>query len=114
MNDRRKMHIGDWLNVIAFLGIGFFLGLALDRLLLLQGALFWITAIGIPILVWAVIAATNVFNGLIDRIFPSGIKPARDPRTDERKPLAVLLSVPVGIVVGFAGGHFGLAELFLS
>lgn len=111
MGNRRKMEMGDWFNAVAFLGVGFFLGLALDGLLQLDGAAFWIAAISIPIMFWGLIAVSSLFDGLIDRIFPSGIKAARGPQQKERKPLAVLLSAPAGIVSGLAGGQFGLAAL---
>lgn len=111
LGNRRKMEIGDWIDAIAFLGVGFFLGLALDGLLRLDGTAFWIATISMTIMFWGLIAVSNLFDGLIDRIFPSGIKAAPGTQPKKRKPLAVLLCAPAGIVSGLAGGQFGLAGL---
>lgn len=111
MGNRRRMEMGDWLNAVALLAVGFYLGLALDGLLQLDGAAFWIAAAGMPIMFWGLIAVARVIDGLIDRIFPGGVKPARAPPPKERKPLAVLFSVPAGVAAGLVGAQFGLSGL---
>ncbi|WP_019953967.1 hypothetical protein [Yoonia vestfoldensis] len=113
MNDRRKMAPGDWLNAAAFLAIGVFLGLALDMLLTLDWAAFWLTAISMAILFWGLIAASSVIDSLFERLFPSGVKPARNAPAKQRGPLAVLASLPAGILIGLTGAQFGLGGLLL-
>lgn len=107
------MNMGDWFNSIAFLAVGIYVGLAVDGILKLDWVIFWIFAIGMPIVFWVFIALSGMIDGLIDRILPGGIKPARNPRPKERKPLLVLFSLPAGVVAGLVGARFGLAGLLL-
>ncbi len=111
MSDRRRMRIGDWLNGAAFLAIGVFLGLAADGMAGLAGTAFWPMIIIIPVLFGGVFLFLLFFDRVVDRIFSSGIKPASRPRTKDRKPLVLLLSLPTGIAIGMIGAQLGLGEL---
>lgn len=113
MNDRRKMEPRDWINAVALMAMGVCLGLALDLLLTLDRATFSMTAISMAILFWGLIAASSVIDGLFERLFPGGIKPARNAPAKERRPLAVLASLPAGILIGLTGAQFGLGGLLL-
>jgi hypothetical protein len=111
MGNRRRLGIADWFDAVAFLAVGLCLGLALDGLLELDGATFWVAALAIPITFWGLIAVAGVADRLIEKIFPLGIKPARAPQPKERKPLAVLFSLPAGVIAGMAAARLGLTGL---
>ncbi len=113
MSNRRRMQLGDWLNGAALLAVGVFLGLAIHNMAQLVGTAFWPMIIIIPVLFGGVFLLVLVFDGLIDRIFPSGIVPATQQKTKERRPLALLSSLPTGIIIGVIGAHFGLGEIML-
>lgn len=113
MRNRRKMRVGDWLNGFTILVVGVFIGLALDNLFQLSGAAFWISAIGTPILIGGVFIFGSFFDKLIDRLFPSGFKKSGHPKIKDRKPFALLLSLPVGIVIGIFSAQFGLGDVLL-
>lgn len=55
----------------------------------------------------------NVINRFFDWMFPNGIKPAKNPPANERKPLARLLSLPCGIVLGVFLAELGLSDTLL-
>lgn len=113
MDSRRIMTIGDWLNSAALLVIGVYLGLALEKLFQLDGVAFWVVGIGIPIIFGGVLLFGQLFDGLTDRLFPSGVKRIYKPQTKKRRPLALLLALPIGIIIGVAGAQFGLSEMIL-
>lgn len=113
MANRRKMQAGDWFNGTALLAVGVFLGLALDGMSDLVGTAFWPLIIIIPVLFGAVFVFAQVFEGMIARIFPSGIKPAAGHQKNEQRPLALVLSLPCGLVLGVIGGQMGLRALLL-
>lgn len=113
MNDRRRMNPNDWINTVAFVAMGIFFGLALDNLMQLDGIFFWVTAISMPILFFGVIGAASLLDWLFERVFPSGLKPARKPAIKQRRPVVLLASLPAGILIGLTGAQFGLGELLL-
>lgn len=113
MANRRKMQLGDWFNGAALLAVGFFLGLALDGMIDLVGTSFWPLIILLPVLFGSVFVFGQMFDGLIERFFPSGIKPAKGAQRKERMPLALVLSLPGGVVLGVIGGQMGLRALLL-
>lgn len=107
------MQMGDWFNGAAILAVGFFLGLAINAIVPLIGTPFWPVALLIPILFGGIFLFDAVLDGLFARIFLRGVQPARQQQAKERKPLALLLSLPVGILTGVIGAQFGLGELLL-
>ena len=107
------MRAGDWLNGLDIIVIGVFIGLALDSLLQLSGKVFWIAAIGTPVLIGAVFLFGSIFDRLIDRMFSSGFNKSPNPKAKEPKPFALLLSLPVGIAIGIMGAQFGLGDVLL-
>ncbi len=113
MRHRRKMQAGDWLNGATLLVVGVFLGLAVPGLVRLAGTDFWPLAILIPVLFGSVFLFDLLLGGLINRIFSTGIKPARRRQGKERKPLVLLLSLPAGLLVGVIGAQFGLGDILL-
>lgn len=114
MENRRKMVLGDWFNGAWLCIIGLYLGLVVHGLSQLAGtALFWPMLIFIMIMWGGMCLFDNVINRFFDWMFPNGIKPAKNPPAKERKPLARLLSLPCGIVLGVILAEFGLRDTLL-
>lgn len=114
MSDRCKMQVGDWLNGAAILAAGVFLGIAIDAMLDLAGTAFWPLIILIPVLIGGGFLGVLFFDRLVDRFFPSGIRPASRPGTGKRRPLALLLSLPAGIIIGVIGAQLGVSDMLLQ
>lgn len=112
MRSRRSMRVGDWFNGLAILGVGVLIGVIIDMLFQLSGAAFWISAIGAPLIFGGVLFLGTIIDKLIDKLFPSGFNKPRTSKAKERKPLAIILSLPVGIVIGIIGAQFGLGDAF--
>ena len=110
MSERRKMQFIDWVMSASFLAIGLFLGLAVGEWLKLDGIARWLTLIYIFIPFGFVFLFIIFMHDLWDRIF-FNIKPASSSRYEKAKPLTLLLSLPVGLLVGVIGAEFGLSEL---
>lgn len=89
------------------------MGFAVDNMFQLGRTAFWPLIFVVPILFAGVFLFVWGFDRLIDRMFPSGVR-ARDAKTaKERRPLALLLSLPSGVVIGLIAAQFGLADLLL-
>ena len=113
MGDRRSMQFGDWINAAALLAVGVFLGLAIEGLVQLIGSPFLPQALLTVLLFAGVFLLYLALDALVERVFNTGVKPARLARKKERKPLALLLSLPAGLVIGVIGAQFGLRGLLL-
>ncbi|MFK7914114.1 MAG: hypothetical protein AB8B93_09385 [Pseudomonadales bacterium] len=103
----------DWLNAAVNLVIGLLLGLAVFYLGQLVTTGSWLLALSIVILS----AGLWLFEGLLDRvmekIFPSGIRPARSPKR-RATPLPRRLSMPAGLVLGAALAWLGWSDKILG
>ena len=113
MKERPRMYLFDWLIGAAWLAVGLYLGLAIGEWLTLEGAAFWSTII-------YTFVPTALFFALLvlaDRVLERGIRNAfRRGPTRPRKPpapLALLMSLPLGLLIGVIGAQFGLTELLL-
>ena len=113
MRERHKMQLFDWVIAAGLLAVGFYLGLAVGALLQLDGFAFWFTIIYVFIPFGFVFLFIYFMDDLADRIFSGARKPAHLKHTQKRKPLALLLSLPIGLVVGVIGSQVGLTEFFL-
>jgi hypothetical protein len=51
---------------------------------------------------------------LFDRLFPTGIRPAQNPRPEAPKPLVRVLSLPLGLIVGVVLAVLGLDRALLN
>ena len=114
MGPRRKMVLGDWLNSAGLCFVGLYIGLLAHGMSQLVGtALFWPMLIFIVIM-WAGMSVSyNVFERVFDRIFPNGIKPAKNPPAKERKPFSLLLSLPFGLALGAILAELNFADTLL-
>ena len=108
------MRIGDWVNGAVICVVGVYLGLAVDGMTELAGTEFWPVIIIVPVLFGGAFLFVLAFDGLIDRIFPSGIKPASRQHAKQRKPLALLLCLPIGIATGVILARLGLGQALLQ
>lgn len=114
MENRRKMMLGDWFNSAALCIVGLYLGLVVYGMSQLIGTAFFWPMLVFIMIIWGIICLfDNVVSRFFDWIFPSGIKPARTAPAKERKPLASLLSLPCGIVLGVILAELGLRDTFL-
>ncbi len=109
MNDRRKMAWDDWINAALLAAVGLFLGIAAQLMTQLSAA-FWPVAILSILLFAGVIAFDLTLDRVSERIFSGKIRPPRNPKPAGRRPLALLLGLPAGVVFGFALGALGLAD----
>lgn len=108
VGERREMRAYDWFDAAVSVVIGVLLGVVIFHLMQLVTTSFWPIAILIPILFGGVLLLDGVFNRVIEKIFPSGIKPARKSVVQPKAPLPKRLSLPAGIAVGFSLALFGV------
>jgi hypothetical protein len=118
MSERRGMEPEDWLSASFNVAAGLFLGLALNGLLQLVVDGFWPLALTVGALSAGAALLLIAFDGLLDkltdRIFPSGVRPSQSPQKDRRKPIARLLSLPAGILLGVILAQLGLTQAILG
>jgi hypothetical protein len=108
------MTLGDLSNSATNALIGFFLGMAGFGLAKLLFAGAWAMALAVILPFAALFVFIRLFDGLTERIFPSGIRPARTPQAPERKPLMHRLSLPAGFLLGALAGVLGLSDQILG
>jgi CBS domain containing-hemolysin-like protein len=107
-SDRREMQLGDWINVVVNLLIGLLLGSAVHGLVEMVVDGFWLMAVVTVVLFTVVFLFVFVFDKIFDLIFPIGIRAANAPENRGRKPLARVLSLPLGFVLGVLLAMAGL------
>lgn len=105
------MGIGDWANAMINFLIGLILGWAANGLVSLVTTAFWPLAILIPTLFLGVLLFDSWFSSVVDKIFPSGVKPAKRP---VRRPLARRLGLPLGLAIGLVVAWLGLGLPFVG
>jgi len=113
MGDRQKMNLLDWIVAAALLAAGLYLGLALAGLIGLEGAAFWHTVTYVLIPFGFLFILIFYMGEISDRALNGTKKPASVKRWQRRKPVALLISLPVGVVIGVVGSRFGLGDLLL-
>ena len=114
MRERRDMQLGDWLNAATFLVIGVLLGIAIDAMAQLATTAYWPLVILIPLMFGGVLLLDGLLNRLVNRIFPIAIRTVGKTQPQPRKPLALLLSLPAGLLLGIALARLGLANTILD
>ena len=113
MSERRKMQGIDWVIGASSVAVGLFLGLAVGEWVKMEGIARWLTIIYIFIPFGFVFLFIFFLDEVTDRVFFTGVKSSAAKREKRRKPLALLLTLPVGLVIGAIGAQFGLSELLL-
>lgn len=113
-SQRGNMRANDWFNTALNIVMGTLLGIVVAGLGQKLATNFWLTVILTLILVAGFLGFNGLIDGLIDKIFPSGIRSARKPQARRRTPLLRLLSLPIGIVLGVALALLGLGDSLLD
>lgn len=119
LNERSGMQVNDWFNAVVNIVVGLFLGIAIVNLSRLITAGYWPLALFLLILFAGYLLFDKWFGVLVDKVFPSGIRPARKSvvrkrAPKSRAPLPRLLSLPVGILLGIALDWLGLSDKVLG
>jgi uncharacterized membrane protein YfcA len=113
MSERRKMQGIDWLIGASSMAVGLFLGLAVGEWVQMEGIARWLTIIYIFIPFAFVFVFIFFLSDVTDWVFFSRVRSSAARREKRRKPLALLFTLPVGLVIGAIGAQFGLSELLL-
>jgi hypothetical protein len=108
VDERRKMGVGDWINVAFSLSIGILLGAAIFGLVQLVADGFWVTALVAILISAGLFLLMEVSDKILDRLFTIGVKPASVKYPQGRKPLLRSLSLPGGFVLGLLMAMLGL------
>ena len=104
----------DWVNATFLIAIGFFLGLAADGMMQLVTTAFWPVVVITVLLFVGVLLFDSLLSRLSELIFPSGIKPARNPKKKGPMPLPLLLSIPAGMLIGIVIARLGFGSAILD
>lgn len=108
VNKECDMKNGDWFDAVMNVGIGIFLGMAMVT----SGS--WFIAVLIPLLAAVLFFYMSLFDRLIEKVFPSGIRPAHKSKKTRTTPLAKHLSFPLGLALGIVLAALGLVDRFLG
>lgn len=94
------MRTGDWANTAIKVVIGVFLGVAAHGVaeLMLRGA--WFLVLIIALLSAGLFLVVLLHDFIGEKLFPSGIRPARKQQTKPKVPLLRRLSLLAGLVLG--------------
>jgi hypothetical protein len=98
---------GDWASAAVNLVIGVLLGVAINGLARLMFSGAWLAVINLLVLFAALSLIVWLHDRLGDWLFPSGIRPARNPRRVREKPLFRRLSLPAGLLLGLVLAGLG-------
>jgi fatty-acid desaturase len=104
------MQAGNWASTAVNVVIGVLLGIAIHGVagLLLRGAWFYVVILVVLSAALFLIVRLHGFIG--EKLFPSGIRPARNPQAKRKRPLTRRLSFPAGLVLGIVLAAFGLDD----
>jgi hypothetical protein len=114
MSDRQPMDPFDWLIASLLAAVGLFLGIAVHFMTQLSEAAFWPVAIISFVLFFGIVAFHRILLRVAERIFSGKIRAGRHTKPRGKKPLALLLAVPVGLVGGMVVGWLGLGDEILG
>jgi len=112
MRERQKMQTFDWVIWAALVAMGGFLGMAINGMVGLARAGSW----------WSIVIVLVPFGGwlvfyLLSLRLGTFISTGRfsEPKQlqKRRKPLMLLLGLPLGLLIGVIGAQFGLDRLLL-
>lgn len=107
-NEKSAVKAGDWFDAVMNFVIAVLLGAAMSS----SGS--WFVAVLIPLLAAVLFFYTSQFDRLIDKIFPSGIRPAHKSKKTRKTPLAKSLSFPLGLFLGIVLAALGLGDRYLG
>ena len=107
------MQPGDWLNAAVNLAIGVLMGIALAYSIQLVSTGYGLMAVVTLVFVGGLLLFERLLDKFIEKVFPSGIRPARKP-TKRPAPLPRRLSLPAGLVLGVVSVQLGWSEAILG
>jgi membrane protease YdiL (CAAX protease family) len=100
MSERRKMGVGDWMDAAINVVIGVFLGSVIYGLAQLVASGSWLMAMILILLGGGLFLIMVLSDKLLDRLFPTWIRSAKNPQPQSPKPLLRVLSLPLGFMLG--------------
>lgn len=112
MRERQKMQTFDWLIFAGLAAVGLYLGVALDGMVALASTGSWSSVILILVLSAGGIVFYLLAQGVFEFI-STGRFSAPKQLQKPRKPLALILALPLGLIVGMVGAQFGLSKMLL-
>jgi len=112
MHERQKMQSFDWLIFVCLVAVGTYLGSAIDSMIDLARAGSWWSILFVLFL-FACALAFYLLSGAVLEFLSTGRFTAPKQLQKRRRPLALLLAVPAGIVIGIIGAQFGLTEMLV-
>lgn len=104
---------GHWASSAVNFVIGVLLGVAINGLVRLMFTGAWAAIINIVVLSAALFFIVFLHDRLGRKLFPTGIRPAREPKGVSKKPLFRRLSLPTGLVLGVVVASLGLDDWLL-
>lgn len=108
------MGVGDWLNATVSFLIGILLGSVAYGLAQLFASGSWLMAVILVVLGGGFFLFMVVADKLFDKVFPIGIRPAKNPTPQPSKPLLRVLGLPIGLMVGVVLAFLGLDGALLG
>ncbi len=114
MSDRRAMTLTDWLSAGALAAVGLFLGIAVQFMTQLSAAAFWPVVIIGALGFFGILAFDHVLDRVSERIFSGKIRAGAHTRPKGRRPLALLLALPVGLLAGLVLSWLGYGDDILG
>lgn len=100
MGERRNMGVSDWINSAINVVIGVLLGSVIYGMVQLVAIGAWLTDMFMLLIFGGVFLLMVLSDKLFDRLFQTGIRPAKTPQTKRPKPLLRVLSLPSGVILG--------------
>ncbi|NKI34010.1 hypothetical protein HFP89_02370 [Wenzhouxiangella sp. XN79A] len=100
----------DWILAVLNFVIGVFLGVALNGLIQLVASGAWVAVLNLVVLLAALFLIVNVHEWLGEKLFPSGIRPARRPGNGPTTSRVRRFGLPVGLALGVFVAALGLTD----
>jgi hypothetical protein len=101
----------DWMLAAMTFAIGVLLGVALDGLIQLVASGAWIAVSKLAVFFVALFLIARTQEWLGEKLFPSGIRPARTPGRDRKTSRVRRLSLPAGLALGVIFAELGLKDV---
>jgi small-conductance mechanosensitive channel len=100
----------DWILSAMNFVIGILLGVALNGLIQLVASGAWVAVLNLVVLAISLFLIVKLHGLLGETLFPSGIRPARNPKKKPKPPAIRRFSLPTGLALGVLLAQFGLTD----
>ena len=101
---------GHWASSAVNVVIGVLLGVVINGLVQLMFTGAWAAVVNIAVLSAILSFIVFLHDFLGKKLFPSGMRPAREPEKARKQPLLRRLSLPIGLVLGVVVASLGLDD----